>query len=110
MIYAIPQLLCTNLLFSREGDDEVRNVSNIRELYEVIGDSTDMELPPPEADDLLVRIPYPVDLMFWYLETEIDLEQRFSEWISIPEAGRLDPDIVEVLTAVRDMAGAEQMT
>ena len=30
--------------------------------------------------------------------------------ISIPEAVRLDPDIVEVLTAVRDMAGAEQMT
>ena len=109
-IYAIPQLLCTNLLFSREGDDEISNIRNIRELYDVIGDSTDTELPPPEADDLLVGIPSVQDLVFWYLETEIDLEQRFSEWVSIPEAGRLDPDIAAVLTAVRDMAGAEQMT
>ena len=110
VIYAIPQLLCTNLLFSREGDDEIRNIRNIRELYEVIGDSADTELPPPEADDLLVGIPSVADLVFWYLETEIDLEQRFSEWVSIPEAAMLDPDIAAVLTAVRDMAGAEQMT
>ena len=109
-IYAIPQLLCTNLLFSREGDDEIRNIRNIRELYDVIGDSADTELPPPEADDLLVGIPSVADLVFWYLETEIDLEQRFSEWVSVPDAGMLDPDIVAVLTAVRNMAGVDQMT
>ena len=38
-IYVVPQLLCTDLLYTRKGDDVLENVKNIDELYAALGDS-----------------------------------------------------------------------
>ena len=101
--------LCTNLLFGRENDGEILNVQNISELYEVVGVSTDQAIPPVPDHSLLVRIPDPLEFLFWYLETQIDLDQEFSEWMAMPDADSLDPEILETLTEVQAMAGSRQM-
>lgn len=108
-LYAVPQFLCTNLLFGRENDGEILNVQNISELYEVVGVSTDQAIPPVSDHSLLVRIPDPLEFLFWYLETQIDLDQEFSEWMAMPDADSLDPEILETLTEVQAMAGSRQM-
>lgn len=108
--YAIPQLLCTNLLFGRDGDDEILNVKNIVELYQVIGNSGEPAVPPSGADSLLVWIPDRASLMSWYTETRIDQEQRYTEWVELPEIGKLDPDVMGILSDVQMMAGSQMMT
>lgn len=37
VVYAIPQLLCTNLLYAREGNAALSAVENVYELYGVVG-------------------------------------------------------------------------
>ena len=61
-IYAVPQFLCTNLLFGREGDDEILDAENIGELFEVVGENLDDALPPMPDETLLVSIPDKVEL------------------------------------------------
>ncbi len=108
--YALPQLLCANLLFCREGDDEMKNAENIGALYRSIGVCADPGVPPAGQDSLLVSIPDRQTLAFWYLETRVDLDQEYAPLEDIPEAARLDPVIMETLLKVQSMAGKAQMT
>lgn len=108
--YAIPQLLCTNILYGREGDDEISDVQTIHELYQVIGECRDDSVPPSEEDSLLVSIPDHLSLAYWYLDVQTDMEQNYSEWRTIPDADHLDPDIMETLQSVQEMSGVRQLT
>ena len=38
-LYAIPQFLCADLLYTRKNDADLKNVQNIDSLYNVLGDS-----------------------------------------------------------------------
>ena len=95
--YALPQLLCTNLLYAWEGDTELRDVKNVYELYELIG----------EADSgagLLVPLPDAVTLPLWYLEVKTDLDQSYSETFVYPDGEDLDPKAMEILNMIQEMA------
>ena len=107
--YAVPQLLCTNLLFAREGDDAVADVQNVRELYQLIGDCEDLSIPPSAGDTLLVDLSDSTMLMFLYLEVRTDVLQEYSEWVSVPEAGALEPDVLGIMLEVEAMGGNEQI-
>jgi len=98
-IYAVPQLLCTNILYGRKGDDDISDVQTIHELDEVM-----------EEDTLLMSIPDHLSMAFWYLEVGVDLEQKYSEWTTLPDTDHLDPDIMETLRSLQKMSGMEQMT
>lgn len=108
VIYALPQLLCTNLLYAREGDSELSEAANVGELYEIVGSSTRTDGPPAEGEGLLVNIPEGMNAAFWYLEVRIDREQQFSEWISFPETDDFDPEVMDVLRTVQEMARGYQ--
>ena len=103
--YALPQLLCTDLLFARKDDAEVAKVENIRELYQVIGDSAAVPVPPAEGEGLLLSMPDTMAWAFWYLEIQTDVDQDYSEWASLPEADALDPEVMSYMQMTRDMAG-----
>jgi thiamine pyridinylase len=55
--YALPQLLCTNLLYTRKGDAELSGVKNLSELYRIIGDSPQASGPSSVGEGLLLSIP-----------------------------------------------------
>ena len=109
-LYAVPQLLCTNLLFAREGDEAVAGAEDLEALYGLLGDCSDASVPPPEGEGLLVGIDDRTTLAFWYLETRIDQSRRYSPWDTLPGGEGLDPETMETLEAVQAMAGSEQMT
>jgi thiamine pyridinylase len=108
--YALPQLLCTYLLFARKDDAVVSNVRNICELYQVIGSIGGNGIPPADGEGLLLSLPGAASKAFWVLETRIDVEQAYSEWVTFPDAGDLDANIVSYLQMLRDMAGDGQLS
>ena len=105
--YALPQLLCTNLLYARKEDAEVAKVDNLRELYQVVGDNADEGVPPDERKGLLVSISSPTMWAFWYLDIQTDVNQAYSEWVSLPEKRALDPEVMSYLQMALDMSGDE---
>lgn len=96
--------------YSREGDDEVSGARNIRQLHQAVGDSGGPGIPPAEGEGLLLSMPNAMIEAFWYLEIQTDVEQAYSEWVALPEAGALDEDIVSRLQMLRDMAGNGQLS
>lgn len=76
----------------------------------MIGDSGSAGIPPADGEGLLLGLPSPFTRAFWYLETRIDMEQTYSEWVSLPDAGTHDEDIESNLQMLRDMAGDGQLS
>jgi thiamine pyridinylase len=108
--YALPQMLCTNLLFSRKDDAAISNVRNIYQLYQAIGSIGGDGIPPAEGEGLLLSLPSAISKAFWVLETWIDEEQAYSEWVTFPDAEALDGSIMSYLQMLRDMAGDGQLS
>ena len=100
--YALPQLLCTNLLYVREDDTEMKAVNNVYDLYQIIDDERPTD--PANGAGLLVLWPDAVTLALWYLEIKTDLEQTYSEWFVCPDRDDLDPEVLEILDMVQTMS------
>lgn len=105
IIYALPQLLCTNLLYARAEDRELANVRNIHELYQIIGDRSQTTDPLTDEGRLLMDMPDQISSALWYVEVQTDQEQSFSEWVNMPKSRDFDPNIMETLQMVQAMAG-----
>ncbi len=95
--YALPQLLCTNLLYARAGDSELASVEHVGELCTLIDSSEQAANPSSTDEGLLLAIPDPMTVALWYMEVLTDLEQDFSGWITIPDADGLNPEAVEIV-------------
>lgn len=77
--YALPQLLCTSLLYVREGDSELSDVKNVYDLYQIIGSRAKMTDPLSDGEGLLMDMPGKLTSALWYLEAQIDVKQGFSD-------------------------------
>ena len=95
--YALPQLLCTNLLYTRAGDSELASVEHVGELCSLIDSSAQAANPSSTDEGLLLAIPDPMAVALWYMEVLTDLGQDFSGWITIPDADGLNPEAVEIV-------------
>ncbi|MDO4537413.1 MAG: thiamine pyridinylase [Coriobacteriales bacterium] len=75
-VYALPQLLCANVLCTRKGDSELNGVTNVAQLHEVLGDHTYEEVISSDKG-LLMDLTGNTTKTLSYLQALMDYEQRY---------------------------------
>ncbi len=106
--YAIPQIICTNLLFSRKGDSNIQKVNSVFDLYEQLGAFTSEDIIPPNNKGLLMDMSGGTSKACMYLDSLIDTTQNYTEFSSLPNLDELDKDGIKSLELLQSMAGKRQ--
>ena len=91
-IYVVPQLLCTELLYTRKDDKSLGNVQSIFDLSDALGDDGLLL----EGDDEMV-------LAGLYLQALIDAAQRYMDTWPLPEGETLSQAATDSLERVVTM-------
>lgn len=107
-VYAVPQILCTNLLYYRNGDTELENVNTVKELYNVIGDRKTQSVIPDKNEGLLIDLSGGTTKVCYYLDGLIDHNQKYTPYADLPPADAFNDEVVEHLKMLQSMAGKEQ--
>ena len=89
---AVPQLLCTDLLFTRKEDDALKSVNSIFELSDAL-----------DGNELILEKTDPIFLTATYLQALTDEEQQYMDHFPSIEAGTLSPKAVDSLEKIREM-------
>lgn len=88
-IYVIPQILCSDLLYTRKEDVDLKNVDNIHDLFEALDE-------PGLLMDKHSTSPV-------YLQALTDCEQKYMDQYPPLEAETLSPEAVDSLEKIRKM-------
>ncbi|BFH11295.1 thiamine pyridinylase [Paenibacillus melissococcoides] len=104
-VYGLPQILCTNLLFYRNGDLKLGQVDNIYELYKKIGANPTEQIPPPKHKGLLINMAGGTTKASMYLEALIDVTGQYTEYDILPRLDPLNDKVIRGLRLLIDMAG-----
>ncbi|AWP36989.1 thiamine pyridinylase [Heyndrickxia coagulans] len=107
-IYAIPQILCTNLLYTRKSDKSLKNVKNIPQLYNIIGQRQTADIIPPYKEGLLIDMSGGTTKACMYLEALIDLNHKYTDYDVLPDLNKINSNAVTSLKMLQAMAGNEQ--
>ena len=91
-LYAIPQFLCADLLYTRKKDADLKNVQNIDDLYSVLGDS-----------GLLLEKHSFTSKIGLYLQALIDEKQSYMDQYPPIKEGELSPIATDSLEKMRKM-------
>ena len=91
-LYAIPQFLCADLLYTRKNDADLKNVQNIDDLYSVLGDS-----------GLLLEKHSFTSKIGLYLQALIDEKQSYMDQYPPIKEGELSPIATDSLEKMRKM-------
>ncbi len=91
-ICAIPQLLCTDLLYTRKDDAGLKNVKSIHELYETLGSSG--LLLDKQSAGLGICM---------YMQAQIDGTQQYTDHYPPIEEDTLDQEAIASLEEIRNM-------
>jgi thiamine pyridinylase len=109
--YAIPQLACSNFFFCRKDDEnckEYLNAQTLEEMYQLIGDNTSPDIPPPLGEGLLADLSGSTTCACLYVDAEEDSMGYYTPTPPLPPASDLFPDALMNLQLVVRMAGAAQ--
>ena len=88
-IYAIPQLLCTELLYTRKNDVDLKNAGSIDDLFAALDE------PGLLLDKSSISI--------LYLQALVDCKQQYMDQFTPIEAETLSPEAVDSLENIRKM-------
>ena len=88
-IYAIPQLLCTELLYTRKNDVNLKNAGSIDDLFAALDE------PGLLLDKSSISI--------MYLQALVDCKQQYMDQFPPIEAETLSPEAVDSLEKIRKM-------
>ena len=91
-LYAIPQFLCADLLYTRKNDADLKNVQNIDSLYNVLGDS-----------GLLLDKHSATSKICMYLQALIDEKQSYMDHFPPIKEGELSPIAADSIEKMRKM-------
>lgn len=106
--YGIPQMICANLFFYRDGDEEVAKASNIGKLYEALGDNNSAEVRPENGKGLLVDMSSGTGNTCLYLDAIIDTRAVYTDFTVMPDLEKINEQAIEGLNRLILMAGREQ--
>ncbi len=106
--YAIPQIICTNLLFSRKGDYDIQKVNSVYDLYDKLGKFTSEDIILPNNKGLLIDMSGGTSKACMYLDSLIDTTQEYTKFCSLPNLNELNKDAIESLVLLQSMAGKSQ--
>lgn len=107
--YGIPQLGCGNLLFYRHGDQALAHAKTLDQVFHAIGRCTDPSIPPPQGKNMLVDLSGGTTDSCLYLETEQDVQNRYTPSPPLPPADQLDPRAVSNLQSLVIQGCKEQV-
>ena len=110
VIYAVPEFLCSEFLYTRKSDTEMNDIGNIRELYDVIGELDPNEGLLPMNEGLLVSIPSKLNASFWLVQALVDAEQADLAGLFPMDPNEIPQEAADSLWMIREMAGIEDMT
>ncbi len=102
-IYAIPQIICTNLLYYRNDDSEMAQVDTVNELYQLLGDRKSNSIIPGENEGLMIDMSGGTSKVCLYLDALIDQTQTYTDYAQLPQ--RFDEHVVSYLKMLQSMAG-----
>lgn len=108
-IYAVPQIICTNLLYYREGDQELAIVDIVDELYQVLGDRQSTGTIPNKNEGLLVDMSGGTGKICLYLDGLMDHNKQYTDYYQLPSPTEFDEEVVSGLKHMQLMGGKEQV-
>lgn len=110
-LYALPQLLCTDLLYTRKEDAALSGVSDILTLYDMLGDRKTEDLIPGENEGLLINLS---DVLLtktmMYLDALMDERQEYTDYGELPETENLSDLALGQLSVLWKMGGEKQVS
>ena len=107
--YAVPQILCMHLLYTRKGDTELSSVSDVTGLHNILGDSMYTGEMPEEGEGLLIDMSGGTTKVAMYLDALCDVNQTYTDYEETPDMEHADPEAVEALKLLRRMGGTDQV-
>ncbi|RKD31743.1 thiamine pyridinylase [Lacrimispora algidixylanolytica] len=107
-IYAIPQIICTNLLYTRKDDFSLSEISNVYQLYNVMGERNSDSIIPNKGEGLLIDMSDSTTKACLYLDALSDTNQEYSNYFILPDLNRLNENTVKSLKLLQTMAGFNQ--
>lgn len=109
--YALPQLLCSDFLYTRKADTELTSVTDLVSLYGVLGDRESGGVIPAENEGLLVNLSggqYEKTAM--YLKALTDARGHYTDHSVLPNSSYLSPEVIDDLSLLWKMGGKEQVS
>ncbi len=106
-VYSIPQIICTNLLFYRDGDTAIANADTVDDLYAIIGDRVTSDIIPGSNEGLLIDMSGGTTKVCMYLDGLIDHTQTYTDFDVLPDPDNWDANIISRLEMLLQMAGEE---
>ena len=106
---AVPQMLCTYLLYTRKSDTELSSVNDIVTLHDIIGDRNNQTEKPEANEGLLIDLSDDTAKAAIYLDALCDADGKYSTYTTVPDMKDISPDALEVLRLLRRMGGTEQV-
>lgn len=107
-IYAIPQIVCTNLLYSRKDDLQLYNTNTVSQLYNIIGERESDDVIPGNNEGLLIDMSGRTTKVCMYLDALIDTNQMYTDYFELPDLDALNIDALKNLKKLELMAGKTQ--
>ncbi|MCR6113246.1 thiamine pyridinylase [Salipaludibacillus agaradhaerens] len=107
-VYAIPQIVCTNLLYTRADDSSLSEVSSVPELYQKVGPRQSSGIIPEHGEGLLIDMSGSTTKVLMYLDALLDTTGVYTDYDVLPELTHLNRSALKSLIMLQRMAGAQQ--
>lgn len=108
-LYAVPQILCTNLLYTRKEDTELSGVTDLLTLYEKMGDRELQTEIPEENEGLMIDMSGGTTKVCMYLDAEIDYNKTHTDYKDLPVQPSLTEETLVLLRLLTKMGGKAQV-
>lgn len=106
--YGVPYLVCQPVLFTRHKDEQLRNITTVNRLYDVLGDGDDLTIRPDGQIGLLsTELSSGTTSVALYIDALADVEPGQTP-LSVPSLDDLDKDALEAVIMLKEMMGDEQ--
>ena len=106
--YALPQLLCVDLVYTRPEDEQLAEAGSVHELYDVIGEHTGDSVVQGTGEGLLADLSSRTSRACTYLQALLDEEGAYRQDFLLDEARELDSDALQSLLLLKDMGGSPE--
>ncbi len=109
-LYALPQLLCTDFLYTRKDDLALSDVSDITTLYKILGDRKEQSVIPKEKEGLLVDLSGGLlTKTMMYMDALMDERQEYTDYSELPDTSNLSDNALAQIDAMWKMGGEKQV-
>lgn len=110
-LYALPQLLCTDLLYTRKNDTALSGISDTLTLYDILGDRKTEDVIPEENEGLLINLSGELfTKTVMYLDALMDEQQEYTDYSELPDTQSLSAEALERISVIWKMGGENQVS